>query len=56
MKMINIMTKAEIQARIDELEKRRFYPLYEAWWSPADYEDDAKLFAEILKLKKELAD
>lgn len=55
-KKVTKKTKTEIQAEIDRLEKSRLHPLYEAWWAPVDYENDAKIFAEILKLKKELAD
>lgn len=50
--MTNTMTKNEIQARIDELEKRRFYLSMKDHWDADDYDYDRKMFAEVLELKK----
>ncbi len=48
------MTKNEIQARIDELERRRFYLSMKDHWSAADFDSDRKMWIEVLDLKKKL--
>lgn len=54
--MTNTMTKNEMQARINELEKRRFYLSMKDRWDADDYDYDRKLFAEALELKKAIAE
>ncbi len=54
--MTNTMTKNEMQARIDDLEKRRFYLSMKDRWDADDYDYDRKMFAEVLELKKAMAE
>lgn len=49
------MTNTEIKARIEELERRRFYLSMKDRWTMDDYDTDRKLNAEIIRLNKELA-
>lgn len=49
------MTIAEMNKRIDELERRRFYLSMKDHWSAADFESDRKMWQEVLTLKKEVA-
>lgn len=54
--MTNTMTKNEMQTRIDDLEKRRFYLSMKDSWDADDYDYDRKMFAEVLELKKAMAE
>lgn len=51
-----MMNKTEIENRINELERRRFYLSMKDRWSAEDYQTDRKLWTEILSLKKEIED
>lgn len=48
------MMKNEIEKRIDELEKARFYLAMKDRWDSRDYAMDREWFNELLALKKEL--
>ena len=54
--MTNTMTKNEMQARIDDLEKRRFYLSMKDCWDADDHDYDRKMFTEALELKKAMAE
>lgn len=48
------MTNDEIKARIEELERQRFYLGMKDRWSSEDYSHDRKMWMEILDLQKKL--
>lgn len=48
------MTTTDIKARIEELEKRRFYLSMKDHWDYKDFSQDGKLAREIAKLTAEL--
>lgn len=50
------MTKQEMQKRIEELEKERFYLAMADRWTSNDYQLDNKLFKEITELKEKMLD
>lgn len=54
--MTNTMTKNEMQARIDELEKRRFYLSMKDRWDTDDYDYNRKMLTEVLELKKAMTE
>lgn len=48
------MNKQEIEKRIEELEKRRFFLQMKDYWNFNDYRQDDELKEEIKNLKKML--
>ena len=48
------MTREELEARLEEVEDRRFYLNMKDRWSSEDYALDNKLFEERLAIKKAL--
>lgn len=45
---------SEKQARLEKLERDRFYLSMKDHWGPADWDRDGELYREIMRLKEEL--
>lgn len=48
------MTKKMIENKIEELETKKFMLSMKDHWNREDFDKDAKLWNEIVKLRKEL--